>query len=254
MRTIAVTGSASGLGAAVVRRMRYTRHRVIGIDRRDADIEADLATARGRATAVEGVLDRCGGKLEGLVPCAGIGPHVKNSGKIAAINYFGAVAMLDGLKAALGAGVAPAAVAISSNSATTVPIGDHAFIDACLAGEEEYAVELAARHDGATIYGNSKLALAQAVRERAKVWGAAGVRLNAVAPGPFDSALLQAGLDDPDMGPLIEAYPIPLERRGTADEVADAIEFLLSAHATWIHGSILFVDGGTDALLNPTRL
>ncbi len=212
MRTIAVTGSASGLGAAVVRRMRYTRHRVIGIDLRDADVDADLATADGRATAVEGVLDRCGGTLDGLVPCAGLGPQVPELALIASVNYFGAIAILDGLEAALGAGVAPAAVAISSNSTTVVPIGDHAFIDACLVGEEEYALELAAWHDGATIYGNSKLALAQAVRDARQDWGAAGVRLNAVAPGPFDSALLQAGLDDPEMGPLIEAFPIPLGR------------------------------------------
>ena len=91
------------------------------------------------------------------------------------------------------------------------------------------------------------------MRRRAPEWGAAGVRLNAVAPGPVLTPLTEQTLQHPVTGPLIRQYPIPLERWGEKEEIAEAVWFLL-ATATWCHGAILFVDGGTDALLNPDRL
>ncbi len=51
MTVTVVTGSASGIGAAVARQLQQAGHRVIGIDRRDADIVADLSTAEGRQAA-----------------------------------------------------------------------------------------------------------------------------------------------------------------------------------------------------------
>ena len=57
MRNIAITGSASGMGAALRERLTAEGDRVIGVDLRDADIEADLGTPAGRALAIEGVTE-----------------------------------------------------------------------------------------------------------------------------------------------------------------------------------------------------
>src|SRR5262245_33607455 len=76
MSPVAVTGAASGIGAAVRRRLEDAGGTVIGVDVRDAEVVADLATAAGRAEAVAGVRARAGNRLDGLVACAGLGPHV----------------------------------------------------------------------------------------------------------------------------------------------------------------------------------
>ena len=80
------------------------------------------------------------------------------------------------------------------------------------------------------------------------------MRLNAIAPGPFASALLDASRADETLGPLVDLVPIPLGRQGRADEVAAPIAWLLSDEASWVHGSLLFVDGGTDALIRPNAI
>ena len=68
------------------------------------------------------------------------------------------------------------------------------------------------------------------------------------------SPLLQQGLDDPTFGPLIEALPVPTGAIGTPAEVAAVIDFLLGPDASYVHGSIVFVDGGIDALLRPDAI
>ena len=72
MPTVAVTGSASGIGAACADRLARSGSRVIGMDRREADVVADLGTAEGRQVAVEAVAELSGGSLDGLVTCAGL--------------------------------------------------------------------------------------------------------------------------------------------------------------------------------------
>ena len=252
-RTIAVTGSASGIGAAVQARFERSGARVVGVDRRDAEVIADLSGPEGRAQAVRDVTARCDGRLDGAVVCAGLGPQVHPTTLIAAVNFFGAVALLDGLLPALAEGEAPAAVAIASNSAGITPPGPD-LLDSLLAGDEDAALQAASSLDGATVYGTSKLALTRALRRRAQAWGAAGVRLNAVAPGPVDTPLLAGGLADPVLGPLIDALPVPLGRRGTPAEIAAAVGFLLDPANGFVHGAVLFVDGGSDALLRPDGL
>src|SRR5437867_11958438 len=204
MRTVAVTGSASGLGAATRALLERQGARVIGIDLRGADVDADLAAAEGRAAAVRWTAERAGGRLEGLVVCAGLGPTHADSAAIVAVNYFGALEVLDGLLDTLARGDAGAAVAISSNSVTLDPALNEALIGACLRGEEEAARRVAAGLAGTTVYASSKAAVGRAIRHRAAAWGERRVRLNAVTPGPFDSPLLQACLDDPRMGPAVE--------------------------------------------------
>ncbi|MGZ6899149.1 MAG: SDR family oxidoreductase [Acidimicrobiia bacterium] len=257
MATYLVTGAASGLGAAVTARLRGAGGRVVTVDLHDADVEADLGRADGRDEAVAAALALVDGPLAGLVPCAGLGPQVPNHPLIASVNYFGAVAFLDGCIDALARaadGARPAAVAISSNSTTIDPTVDGDLVAAFLAGDEPRARDLAAALAGNTVYASSKVAIARAVRRRVVDWGARGVRINAVAPGPFRSPLLQQGLDDPVFGPLIQALPVPTGEIGTPDEVAAVIEFLLGPGASYVHGSIVFVDGGIDAQLRPDAI
>ena len=252
-RTLAVTGSASGIGAAVVERFARSGTTVIGVDLAGSDIRADLATAEGRQTAVEEVARRCEGRLDGLVVAAGIGPQVTPTGGIVRVNYFGALAVLDGLLESLGSGEAPAAVVLASNSAGITP-PDAGLLGLLSEGDEEGAAARADDLDGATVYGMSKLGLARAVRRRARPWGDAGVRLNAVAPGPVDTPLLRGTLADPRLGPAVELLPIPLRRRAAPEEIASAIAFLLDPANAYVHGAVLFVDGGTDAELRPDAL
>jgi len=256
MRTIAVTGSASGIGAAVARRLADDDARIIGVDLRTADVPADLSTAAGREAACAGVVAQAGGRLDGLGVCAGLGPQVPDQGAIVSVNFFGATAILDGLRGALASGTSPAAVVIASNSMTISPGADGEIAAACLAGDEAEARRLALLQHGATAYAASKLALARFMRRRAisPEWAGSGIRLNAVAPGPILTPLLQAGLDDPQLGEAIRGLPVPLGGFGAAEHIAAAVRFLLGPEAAFCCGSVLFADGGTDALLRPASV
>jgi NAD(P)-dependent dehydrogenase (short-subunit alcohol dehydrogenase family) len=249
-----VTGAASGLGAAVVARLRGRGEQVVTVDLRDADVVADLGTPAGRDAAVAEAVDRAGGALAGLVPCAGLGPQVPDHPLIASVNFFGAVAFLDGCLDALAAAAPSAAVAISSNSTTIDPTINADLIAAFAARDEATARGIAGDLPGNSVYASSKVAIARDVRARVDAWGSRGVRINAVAPGPFRSPLLQQGLDDPTFGPLIEALPVPTGAIGTPEQVAAVVDFLLGPDASYVHGSIVFVDGGIDALLRPDAI
>ena len=105
MGSIAITGSASGMGAATKARLESNGHRVIGVDQRDADIVADLSSADGRRTAIEGVHRLADGSLDGLVTFAGMGPLPGRAGSLlVSVNYFGTVELLSGLRDLLAAG------------------------------------------------------------------------------------------------------------------------------------------------------
>jgi NAD(P)-dependent dehydrogenase (short-subunit alcohol dehydrogenase family) len=188
------------------------------------------------------------------VVAAGIGGSTPApSSMVARINYFGAVALLDGLQEQLAAGQLESAVAIASNSATAMPVADPTLVEQCLAGDEEGAVKTAEEMDGESVYALAKLALARKVRRLAAEW-APGIRVNAVAPGPVLTDLTRTALDHPVTGDLIRGFPVPMDRWGEQHEIAEAVWFLLSPQSAWTTGTIVFVDGGTDALLNPDRL
>ena len=96
-----------------------------------------------------------------------------------------------------------------------------------------------------TAYGTSKAGLAHLTQQQAVELASLGIRVNAVAPGPVDTAMAKA-VHTPD---IRAAYhdAIPLNRYGLEQELAEAIWFLCSDRASYITGQILAVDGGFDA-------
>jgi NAD(P)-dependent dehydrogenase (short-subunit alcohol dehydrogenase family) len=249
--TIAITGAAGGIGAATRERLERDGHQVVGVDVRDVEVVADLSTPEGRAAMVEDVTAATGGVLDGLVAAAGVlggdGPTV------VAVNHFGAVATLDGLRPLLERGSSPSAVAISSNSTTTFPGLPLEVTHACLSGNEGAARSAAEGIDPVAVYPASKLALARWVRRAAvsEAWAGSGIRLNAVAPG-FIATPMTAGTEEFVMA-LGDVYPVPQRRAGQAAEVAALLAFLLSPDAAFLCGSVVFMDGGTDAAVRPDR-
>ncbi|MBV9832953.1 MAG: SDR family oxidoreductase [Alphaproteobacteria bacterium] len=94
-------------------------------------------------------------------------------------------------------------------------------------------------------YGTSKAALAHLTRQQAVELAQYGIRVNAVAPGPVDTAMAKA-VHTPAIRADYHDH-IPLERYGLERELANAIAFLCSAQAAYITGHELAVDGGFDA-------
>ncbi|MFI4929807.1 MAG: SDR family NAD(P)-dependent oxidoreductase [Burkholderiales bacterium] len=94
-------------------------------------------------------------------------------------------------------------------------------------------------------YGTSKAALIHLTRQQAAELGAQGIRVNAVAPGPVETAMA-AQVHTPAIRAGYHAA-IPLGRYGTPQEIADAVGFLCSDAAGYINGQVLAVDGGFDA-------
>ncbi len=254
MGIIAVTGSASGIGAATTARLQQQGHRVITVDRQKAEVICDLGSETGQQAAIKGIAELAGSCLDGLVTCAGVGgfPH-RSGAEVAAVNYFGTTVLLAGLRPLLAAAGNAAAVVISSNSASIQPGWPQALLDAFLSGDQTSACALANAVGPLLTYPASKAALARHVRRQAPTqdWIGAGIRLNAIAPGLIATALVAEGRSDPEMARMFDAFPVPLGRAGRPEEIASLITFMLSQEASFMCGSVIWLDGGSDALLRP---
>jgi NAD(P)-dependent dehydrogenase (short-subunit alcohol dehydrogenase family) len=253
VKTYVVSGAASGIGAATADLLREQGHRVIAVDLRDAEVTADLSTAAGRAAAVAAVRDLTV-VVHGVVPAAGIGGFTgTDPALVVSVNYFGAIALVEGLREPLAAAGGAGVVLLASNSITGQPGWAGEVALACLDGDEQAARATAAEHEAVMVYPATKAALAWwARREGVKPdWIGAGIRLNAVAPGKVATAMTDQLAADPVFGPLSEAYPTAVGRDGHPEEIAAPIAFLLSDAASLVVGSVLYVDGGTDAILHP---
>ena len=94
-------------------------------------------------------------------------------------------------------------------------------------------------------YGTSKAGLAHLTKQQAVELAALGIRVNAVAPGPVDTAMAKA-VHTPE---IRQDYhdTIPLNRYGLEEELAETIVFLCGDRASYITGQVIAVDGGFEA-------
>jgi len=100
---------------------------------------------------------------------------------------------------------------------------------------------------GASVYAASKHAVEGLTKSAALEAAGSGVRVNAVAPGPIETAMLNRFTGSAERKASLVAG-VPLQRAGEPDEIANAIVFLTSSRSSFTTGQVLSVDGGKSAI------
>jgi len=233
-RVALVTGAARGQGAAIVKRLHKDGFRVAACDLLVDDLVATVESVGGDAAiaialdvtsqdqwqaAVAAVIDRFG-SLTTLVNNAGVLHRASLADETAAgfegswrVNclgpFLGIRAVLPYLRRAQGA-----AIVNTCSTGAIRPFPNHA------------------------AYGSSKWALRGLTQVAAAELAPSGIRVNAVFPGPIETPMLDEATQERLAGRSV------LGRLGKPMEIADAVAFLVSEHASFITGSELVVDGG----------
>jgi NAD(P)-dependent dehydrogenase (short-subunit alcohol dehydrogenase family) len=237
-RTLLLTGASRGIGHATVKRFSAAGWRVITCSRHpfpencpweagpEDHIQVDLADPASTDAAIVEIKQRLHGELHALVNNAAISPKAEAGKRLGSIgtkretwqhvfrvNFFAPImlarGLLDELKAARGS-----VVNVTSIAGSRV----HPFAGAA--------------------YATSKAALAALTREMAFDFGPLGVRVNAIAPGEIDTAMLSPGTEE------IVAHQIPMHRLGTPDEVAKIIYVLCTETSSYVNGAEIHINGG----------
>ncbi len=239
-RTIVLTGASRGIGHATVKRFSREGWRVITCSRQDFStdcpwpagpedhIRVDLADPEDIGFAISEIrrrLEANGSRLDALVNNAAISPKVNGGDRMDSIhtpmhvwrdvfqvNFFAPIMLARGLYAELQT-AGGSVVNVTSIVGSRV----HPF--------------------AGTAYATSKAALASLTREMAADFGPAGIRVNAIAPGEIDTAILSPGTEK-----IVET--IPRRRLGKTAEVADVIYFLCSGQSAYVNGAELHINGG----------
>ena len=242
-RTALVTGSTTGIGAAIATTLAAAGAHVI-VSGRDA----------GRGRGVVGRIAAAGGAADFVQADLGAGLGTVIDLATETLRIFGGD--LDIL--VNNAAIFPPATTLTTSEETydsvfAVNVKAPYFLTAAL------VPSMIARGSGVIInvssivatfgspsvlYGATKAALSLMTRGWATDFGPQGIRVNAVAPGPTSTE--SSALDDERRGAMTADYPAG--RPAEPVEVADAVLFLASDEARYIHGAILPVDGGRSAI------
>lgn len=242
MKVAVVTGAARGIGFAIAQKFLAGRWSVALLDidgetlanaetsladrERVLAIVCDVAEPEQVEAAVERVAARFG-RLDALVNNAGIAvfkPLLETTfeewARVLAVNLSGPFICTQ----------ACAPRMLESGGGSVVNIGS-------ISGVRASTLRVA--------YGTSKAGLAHLTKQQAAELGNFGIRVNAVAPGPVDTAMAKQ-VHTPDIRADYHDA-IPLNRYGTESEVAEAVWFLCSDASSYVNGQTLAVDGGFDA-------
>ena len=229
-----VTGGQSGIGAAVAGRMARDGHVVVAADIAAAStalgagpgihpFRVDVSRQDSVASLVGAVL-RNYGRVDYLVHCAGIGriaPFLETSAEL-----FDLV-LKTNLYGSFHVGQACAKALAEQGGGVIVNI-------ASVSGLRGNA--------GRAAYGASKAGMVALTQVMASELADHGIRVNAIAPGPIETALAQGQHD----ASVREAWrrAVPMRRYGQPEDVASAAAFLCSDEACFVTGTVLVVDGG----------
>lgn len=251
-RTYVVTGSASGIGRATAELLTERGGRVIGVDVHDADVTVDLATDGGRAGLVDEVTELSSGRIDAIIANAGLASQTATT---VAVDYFGTVATLEGLRPLLARSAAPRAVATVSFASVLAP--DDVLLTALIDNDEGAATARASELENSSsevasaIYGTTKRGLARWIRRNAPMpaWAGAGIPLNGVAPGvvltPMTAPMVET---EKGRESLLGQVPMPLEGPFEPRSVAYLFAWLASEENAHICGQVVFIDGGADVV------
>lgn len=262
-----VTGGSLGIGRAVVEKLRANGHKVISTAISDSDLDADLGTFEGRKTVIDGIHKMCPEGIDGLVSNAGIA-FAKPLSKVLSVNYFGAVAVMEGLFDLVQKKNGRVCCVTSASLAYGGREDNKYWVDNLLVncGDEERIGALVNSFDikavDNAIYGSTKAALVRWVRRTAPGWAVKGITLNGLAPGAVDTSIMNDAKIDGEVlmgGPQEEllAYVIPpLYSQGRIQppaHIAESIAYLVSEDTHGLCGTILTCDGGTATVMHPEK-